>query len=68
MGWVVVYVAPNRAVAEMLKRRLESEGLLVAIRRLGDSVTGGKRGPCQVMVPSSEAQEASELLLRSLRA
>ena len=68
MGWVVVYVAPNRAVAEMLKRRLESEGLMVAIRRLGDSVTGGKRGPCQVMVPSSEAQEASELLLRSLRA
>ncbi|NLG69837.1 MAG: glutamate decarboxylase, partial [Firmicutes bacterium] len=68
MGWVVVYVAPNRAGAEMLKRRLESEGLLVAIRRLGDSVTGGKRGPCQVMVPSSEAREASELLLRSLRA
>jgi len=68
MGWVVVYVAPNRAVAEMLKRRLESEGLLVAIRRLGDSVTGRERGPCQVMVPSSEAEEASELLLRSLRA
>lgn len=67
MGWVVVYIAPNRAVAEMMKDLLEREGLLVTIRRLGGSVTGGKPGQCQVMVPSSEAQDASELLIRSFK-
>lgn len=67
MGWVVVYIAPNRAVAEMIKELLQKEGLMVAIRRLGGSVTGGKPGQCQVMVPSSEAQDASELLMRALK-
>ncbi|MEW6046968.1 MAG: glutamate decarboxylase [Bacillota bacterium] len=67
MGWVVVYIAPNRAVAKVMKELLEKEGLLAAIRPLGGYYTGGKPGQFEVLVPSSEAQDASELLTRSFR-
>ena len=33
--WTVVYVAPNRPVAEMIKEMLENDGLLVMIRCAG---------------------------------
>lgn len=61
MGWIVVYIAPNRPVAEMLRELLQREGLLATVRsacipHMGDL------GNFEVLVPSSEAQEASELI------
>ena len=33
--WTVVYIAPNRPVAEMLKELLENAGILAMLRPIG---------------------------------
>ncbi|MGI6034697.1 MAG: glutamate decarboxylase [Limnochordia bacterium] len=63
--WTVVYVAPNRPVADMLKEMLENDGLLVMVRcasipHLGNSAQ------FEIMVPESEVDEAQIALSRVL--
>ncbi|MBE3597264.1 MAG: glutamate decarboxylase [Limnochordaceae bacterium] len=65
MGWVVVYIAPNRPVARMMRDLLRREGFLVTMRPAGGS-KGEETGSIELLVPSSEARDASELLTRSL--
>lgn len=63
--WTVVYVAPNRPVADMLKEMLENDGLLVMVRcasipHLGNSAQ------FEILVPESEVDEAQIALSRVL--
>ncbi|HXL04780.1 MAG TPA: DUF2007 domain-containing protein [Bacillota bacterium] len=62
--WTVVYIAPNKATAEMIKELLENEGLLVNLRTLGVPHMGDS-GNVGVLVPESEAEEAHELITSS---
>jgi len=59
--WTVVYIAPNRPVAEMLKELLEKEGLLTMLRPLGVPHLGDSAN-VQILVPEAEAEEAQEIL------
>ena len=63
--WTVVYIAPNMAVAEMLKEMLTQEGLLVMLRSAGIPHFGPS-GPVEIMVPEAVAEEAHELLCTAL--
>lgn len=63
--WTVVYIAPNRATAESLKKVLSGEGLLVMLRPAG-SPQVGDMGAVEILVPESEAEEAHEILTGAL--
>lgn len=62
--WTVVYIAPNRTVAEQMKSILEMEGILVMLRAIGVPQLGDS-GSVEIMVPQSEAEEAAEILAGS---
>lgn len=59
--WTVVYIAPNRVTAEMLKDILTREGLLVMLRS-GSPPHFGDAGHFEVLVPEGEVDEAHEIL------
>ncbi len=59
--WTVVYIAPNRTMAEQLKSILEMEGVLVMLRPIGAPQLGDSAA-VEIMVPQSEAAEAAEIL------
>ena len=58
--WTVVYIAANRAQAEMLKNLLCSESILANIRPVGISALGD--GLYEILVLESEANEAQTIL------
>ena len=58
--WTVVYIAANRAQAEMLKNLLFSESILANIRPVGLAALGD--GLYEVLVLESEANEAHAIL------
>lgn len=62
--WTVVYVAPNRLIAERLHNILVKEGFLSRLRAVG-TVDSDDRS-VEIMVPESEVDEASELLGKAL--
>ena len=59
--WTVVYIAPNRPIADMLKDVLETEGILSMLRPLGVPHEG-MSASVEILVPESEAEEATEIL------
>lgn len=59
--WTVIYIAPNKSVAEMLKEALSKEGLLVMLRS-GNVPHVGESGHVEVLVPEAEVEEAHEIL------
>lgn len=59
--WTVIYIAPNKSVAEMIKGALSKEGLLVQLRS-GGVPHAGESGHVEVLVPEAEAEEAHEIL------
>jgi hypothetical protein len=63
--WTVVYIAPNRATADMLKNYLMTEGLLVMLRSIGVPHLGDS-GSVEILVPESEVEEAHEILSYAL--
>ncbi|NMB16069.1 MAG: glutamate decarboxylase [Firmicutes bacterium] len=63
--WTVVYVAPNRPVADMLKEMLENDGLLVMVRCAGIPHLGNS-AQFEILVPESEVDEAQIALSRVL--
>lgn len=66
--WTILYIAPNQAMAEMIKDMLQDEGFLVMLRSLGiGSAYFGAASSFEVMVPESEAEEAHEILATFLR-
>lgn len=60
--WTVIYIAPTRSSAEALKERLNREGFLVQLRPGGSARDDAGGGPVEVLVPSSEVEEANEVL------
>lgn len=64
--WTVVYIAPNRPTAEMLKEMLTKEGLLVMLRSVGVPHLGDS-GAVEILVPEGEAEEAHEILTGVVR-
>ncbi|HHY06553.1 MAG TPA: DUF2007 domain-containing protein [Clostridia bacterium] len=62
--WTVVYIAPNKVMAEQLKSLLENEGILVMLRSVGVPHLGDS-GAIEVLVPETEAEEASQILTYS---
>lgn len=63
--WTVIYVARNSTEAELLKSILNQEGILVMLRALGVPHLGSSRS-VEILVPSSEAEEANEILQGNL--
>lgn len=59
--WTIVYIAANKAMAEMMKEMLEKEGMLVMLRPVGVPHMGNSAN-VEVLVPESEAEDAQELL------
>lgn len=64
--WTVVYIAPNRPTAEMLKEMFTKEGLLVMLRSVGVPHLGDS-GAVEILVPKGEAEEAHEILAGVVR-
>ncbi len=64
--WAVIYIAPNKTLADAIKLALENEGLMVQLRSVNISE---EKGRCQIeiLVPKSEATEAHEILSTVLR-
>ncbi len=62
--WKVVYIAPNRSVAERLRDILHGEGILATLRPLGGKEIPAfqERGSFEVLVPESELEEATDVL------
>lgn len=59
--WTVVYIAPNKKIADSLKELLTREGMLVQLRSIG-LPNMGDSGAVEVLVPESEVDEAMEIL------
>jgi hypothetical protein len=62
--WTVVYIAPNKGMAERVRSILEAEGLLAQLRPLDVGDDG--RGSIEILVPEGEAEEAHEILANHL--
>jgi len=62
--WTVVYIAPNRPIAEMLKELLEGAGILAMLRPIGVPHTGDS-GSVEILVSESEVEEANEIIASS---
>jgi BarA-like signal transduction histidine kinase len=60
--WVVVYVAPNRPVAEMIQSLLSQEGLEVMVRSPGLSPFIGVDLMVEILVASARREKALEVL------
>ncbi|MGI6344494.1 MAG: glutamate decarboxylase [Bacillota bacterium] len=60
--WKVIYIAPNRKVAEKIEARLSQEGLMVRGRPVQSAAGQQSSGPVEISVPKSEAAEALEFL------
>ncbi len=60
--WTVVYVAPNRSRAEVLRQTLAREGLLACLRETGLGHNGAVASPVEILVPEGEAEEAHHIL------
>jgi hypothetical protein len=63
--WTVVYIASNRQLAERLKLNLSEEGLLANIRLVGAN-QNTDIGVFEILVPESEAEEATEIINQQL--
>jgi len=59
--WTVIYIAPNKTVAEKYKKALSDEGMLVQLRPIG-SAHLGDHASVEILVPESEAEEAHEII------
>lgn len=62
--WTVVYIAPNRPIADMLKELLENDGILVMLKPIG-APHMGPSGSVEILVPESEVEEAHEIITSS---
>lgn len=59
--WTVIYIAPNKVIAEKYKKALSEEGMLVQLRPIG-SAHLGEHASVEILVPESEAEEAHEII------
>ena len=59
--WTVIYIAPNKAIAEKYKQILSDEGMLVQLRTIG-SIHLGENASVEILVPESEAEDAHDII------
>ncbi|MDA8227522.1 MAG: DUF2007 domain-containing protein [Desulfitobacterium hafniense] len=59
--WTVIYIAPNKVIAEKYKKLLNDEGMLVQLRSIGSGHLG-EHASVEILVPESEAEEAHEII------
>lgn len=59
--WTVIYIAPNKQIAEKYKKILTDEGMLVQLRSIG-STHAVEHASVEILVPESEAEEAHEII------
>jgi hypothetical protein len=59
--WIVVYIAPTKKEAEIIKQMLTREGILVKAKAIDQSQLGCN-SPIEILVPESEADEALEII------
>lgn len=59
--WTVVYIAANRALAEMIKELLSGDGFLVMLRPIGPPHLGDS-SQYEILVPETELDEVHEIL------
>jgi hypothetical protein len=64
MMLTVVYIAPNRPIAEMLKELLEGGGILAMLRPLGPPHLGDSAS-VEILVSESEVEEANDIIAAS---
>ena len=58
--WTVVYLAQKEALAEAIRERLESEGILVKVRHArGNPECDGY----EILVPETEIKQAHEIII-----
>jgi hypothetical protein len=57
----VVYTAPNRPVADMLLDMLKNEGIIATLRPIGLPHLGASAS-VEMLVPESQAEEATEII------
>jgi hypothetical protein len=62
--WVVVYIAPNRRIAAIIKQLLEIEGILVKINEVESAK---EERNVEVMVTQLEIEEANEVINNALQ-
>lgn len=58
----VVYVAATRRTAELLQSALQTAGLLASLRQAVTEL----EGPCEILVPVSEVDDAIEVINQNL--
>lgn len=63
--WTVVYISPNRIIAEQIKSLISNEGLMVMLRPIGVPHLGDSAS-VEVLVLESEAEEANQILTENL--
>ncbi|HOJ77806.1 MAG TPA: glutamate decarboxylase [Bacillota bacterium] len=63
--WVVVYIAPNRKIADYVKEMLEIEGIMVKLKE-SNSLEQENRN-VEVMVSEVEIEEATEVINNALQ-
>ncbi|SMB83038.1 hypothetical protein SAMN00017405_0994 [Desulfonispora thiosulfatigenes DSM 11270] len=63
--WTIIYIAPNRIIAEQISTLLKGEGLLVNLKSMGVPHLGDS-GAVEISVPESEAEEAIEIINSSI--
>ena len=63
--WTVIYIAPNKLMAEKYKKILTDEGMLVQLRPIG-SAHLGEHASVEILVPESEAEEAHEIITSAM--
>ncbi|NMB01503.1 MAG: DUF2007 domain-containing protein [Firmicutes bacterium] len=62
--WTVVYIAPNRSIAEMLQGLLKDGGILSMLRPIGAPHLGDSAS-VEILVPESEVDEANDIIATS---
>jgi hypothetical protein len=60
--YVKIEQAPNQAIAELIKQRLEGAGIPCALASGGSAAYAGASASYAVSVPADRADEARELL------
>ncbi|WP_368294345.1 DUF2007 domain-containing protein [Dehalobacter sp. TBBPA1] len=63
--WTVIYIAPNKAVAEKYQKAFADEGILVQLKAVGSQESVDVS--VEILVPESEAEEANEILTGIIR-
>ena len=66
MLWTVLYVAPNKTIANRIKDFMETEGILIRLRPLGLRVKENITN-FEILVTEAELEEAQEVLNQALQ-